>query len=871
MSVKEVTVGGVKFTTYMTTVSAAVGAGIEPQSFVLFKDTAQARIQQLSLDTGTARTDLTWLTTTYLNVNSSGTLPGQPNFSKATASSMTIAHLITSSVTAGNVDASQSVNIHGTGSSNPSLYFHRDDDSSSPPLYWRMYVDSSKNFWLAKDVTSGSLEYPFMQISAARNMVISNRSGGVGGQTASSLFDMIDGSFTARGTGTGIRVQGLAGLSSLGTDSEGNFIAGSAGGGTTIGYRTIFPSNTVTNTDGADSPYALLVSTPGLQPGTTASVSVVQASSGSITNFNAGQSSFTGVVTVSTLNATVVIFSSMTGGRLNLKEGSATVPSLTFGSGRDGFYPTGSPPTSVAYSAAGTDLFYLSGNLLAMQNSGNLRIINGTPAAPGLEGSCITCGLYLEGGPVNAMKMSAGGKESQAWWQTGEVSFGQVGGALQSGNAPPAGVFITTSPVSNKPLFAVATGTILAPQILFQVGGGTILAARPIQVSIIPGTTNPFILYVGTDTDGSYASGGLIVSTITTTDANARYLMTSVGLPPNKSDSNSTPVPMGMFQINGNSPNGATTNGVSMSIWNRDTSGASTNMGEGIRFFRGTPPLVKGAIFYDTNNTFHITTNGGTTDALTIDTSQNVLFASQIYGTPTAVKPTLSNGSQTGTGISVPATAAGNIDLVNAGVVNGSMRNNGFTFGGSGDRPRATVTIGTVTNSGAGTANLPMVSVASDPKKNTEFEITQSSTHVQNFFLVAPSSTNGNGVTPSTYSMAVSSTLAFQGQVAAAPFTFSIDTHAHINSNGTSPALTSCGSSPSIYGSDNGFTFTPGAGATGCVATFAVPFNNRPTCTATEQSGSLVNLFTYSYTNTAMTFNQTSFTSVVDVHCTGHD
>jgi hypothetical protein len=85
---------------------------------------------------------------------------------------------------------------------------------------------------------------------------------------------------------------------------------------------------------------------------------------------------------------------------------------------------------------------------------------------------------------------------------------------------------------------------------------------------------------------------------------------------------------------------------------------------------------------------------------------------------------------------------------------------------------------------------------------------------------------------------------------------------------GTAPALTSCGTSPAIEGSDLSGTVTMGTGSpTGCVITFNVAYANAPRCTVSWRS----NLGTMQYTTstTAITLTQTATSSnLVDYICT---
>jgi hypothetical protein len=82
---------------------------------------------------------------------------------------------------------------------------------------------------------------------------------------------------------------------------------------------------------------------------------------------------------------------------------------------------------------------------------------------------------------------------------------------------------------------------------------------------------------------------------------------------------------------------------------------------------------------------------------------------------------------------------------------------------------------------------------------------------------------------------------------------FRVTNKGHINTNGTAPALTSCGTSPTIVtgSNDNSGTFTMGATGTGCVVTFSTAYTNTPSCQVTAQT--LANMVSYTKTNAAIT------------------
>lgn len=101
---------------------------------------------------------------------------------------------------------------------------------------------------------------------------------------------------------------------------------------------------------------------------------------------------------------------------------------------------------------------------------------------------------------------------------------------------------------------------------------------------------------------------------------------------------------------------------------------------------------------------------------------------------------------------------------------------------------------------------------------------------------------------------------------------FMIDNIAHqYSGSSTPPTLTSCGTSPSINGSDTEGTIQFGATATGCTITFAQPWASATAvhCVVSAQTMSLVNALSYTETATALTLTQTSATGKVDYICRG--
>lgn len=99
-------------------------------------------------------------------------------------------------------------------------------DSSGPWTAAQTFIGSVTISDPGNPITPSSLLF-----SVARATFNVNNTGnvGIGVSSASSKLDIVNGSITVRGTGTGIRISGLANISNLATDSEGNFVSASLG------------------------------------------------------------------------------------------------------------------------------------------------------------------------------------------------------------------------------------------------------------------------------------------------------------------------------------------------------------------------------------------------------------------------------------------------------------------------------------------------------------------------------------------------------------------------------------------------------------------------------------------------------------------
>lgn len=93
--------------------------------------------------------------------------------------------------------------------------------------------------------------------------------------------------------------------------------------------------------------------------------------------------------------------------------------------------------------------------------------------------------------------------------------------------------------------------------------------------------------------------------------------------------------------------------------------------------------------------------------------------------------------------------------------------------------------------------------------------------------------------------------------LALAAFNLGFDGKFMPQGSGTAPALTSCGTTPAIVGTDVAGTVTMGTSATGCVITFNVAYVAAPHCVVSWIATPLASQ-SYATSATAITLTQTS-------------
>lgn len=110
--------------------------------------------------------------------------------------------------------------------------------------------------------------------------------------------------------------------------------------------------------------------------------------------------------------------------------------------------------------------------------------------------------------------------------------------------------------------------------------------------------------------------------------------------------------------------------------------------------------------------------------------------------------------------------------------------------------------------------------------------------------------------------LAGAAALLFSAGISYGAYTLSFDRLAPQGS-GTAPALTTCGTTPAIIGTDVAGTVTMGTGSpTGCVITFNVAYVTAPHCVVTWIATPLASQ-SYATSATAITLTQTGTSSNV--------
>lgn len=128
---------------------------------------------------------------------------------------------------------------------------------------------------------------------------------------------------------------------------------------------------------------------------------------------------------------------------------------------------------------------------------------------------------------------------------------------------------------------------------------------------------------------------------------------------------------------------------------------------------------------------------------------------------------------------------------------------------------------------------------------------------------IDPGAVNGGGTVTKAYGLQVSAPTGATNNWAAQ---FSGD----VQTQGGNPTLSSCGTSPSVRGTDTAGEVTVGSvTASGCTISFSTTKAFAPSCIVTNQSMSVVNALAYTISTTALTITQTGLTGAkLNYQCT---
>ncbi len=384
--------------------------------------------------------------------------------------------------------------------------------------------------------------------------------------------------------------------------------------------------------------------------------------------------------------------------------------------------------------------------------------------------------------------------------------------------------------------------------------GGTITVASTTLLANNNTWSGLNIFSGGSISASSTISGNLVVmGNSTTTNATSTNFFSTNGVHTNLTVTNAPifSALTGLLKGNGSSPLTVAVNGTDFSLNVANTCGAGQHFNQ----------VAANGVFTCTADTgtgggdsfTHPTSFGTTTSATTTSLWTKVgLFASTtfMFDNATGTQATTTNSffslvntgdlgrfrtlTATGTGL-LNQSSFQNFTFVNAtGTQATSTNEYAFnTFGDLGQFRLINATGTTATSTFSGALRISTTSTSALGI------LDNLGTNVFNFFTA---STSGNILTVSSSSLATM---------------FGIDTNGHLTGSSTSPVLSSCGTSPTMKGSDSHGTVTAGATATGCTVTFTAAYATDPVCTVVPQTGSVVNTFTYTHSTTNIVVTET--------------
>lgn len=640
-----------------------------------------------------------------------------------------------------------------------------------------------------------------------------------------------------------------------------------AGGGTTLGQRTVFSTNAVTNSNGGDTPHPFIISTNTLQVGTT-----FYTSSGTI----AGVSG----LTVFTVERGTSSFDSVTSSAIYMKIG-AEIYAATSDVNSGGYGFIGNPSVGMFYG--GNNLAFWQGGSAMSFNAGVLTVSQlsannaGSLSSPNYS-------LGFNGGLINRngsndFQLGYNGVEKiRMSGATNGVSFGAIpsnGAGVRVGTECVNCDIFTVSSETNKFQVRKDSSSFYND---FYSSSDTYLLNLKNQSTI--GTDSSGKIVAGTGGGGAGDNLGSHVAT-TTVQMNGYAIIGSSKIAIGNTTSQYA---LSVTSIQGNGSLVEITTGTTR-LFEADGTSATLNwstLNIGSGTVKNDAQLLSklGNInnpsysFYASKNTGMYGTGGSSpqikftvngTDHFILDSSNpNIQFYEPLSAASALNSVTLPPYGFVDSDVGMTNLKFNNHNLAlvnNTGTTRAKLvlDSAGSVVIGMLEGTRASFTV----SSGA-RSNVAIMDVSSGPA--SKLYVTGTSVTINTTLIIAPSTGNAFVTSPSSWAVIVTTWTKVDPSIPAV----GVSTTGYLifgSSAVVVHAISGCGSTPNptIYGGGNAFAITPGGSASGCTITFGTPFTNPPIVMISQRTGDTANALSYTVTNTALTITKAGLNSVLDI------
>lgn len=555
----------------------------------------------------------------------------------------------------------------------------------------------------------------------------------------------------------------------------------------------------------------------------------------------------------------------------------------------------GSPvlPTNQGFQVVGSDATGVSDSVVAYGASPLLRTYraDGTGASPTALGSGETIGQFAVAGYDGGTPGTFITGGSIVWsttqaWPVGANGSQVVINAVPNGSATVAPALTLTTTAATLPGTLAVAGTINKLTLTAPATGATLSLADGSTLAT-SGAFATTLTFTGATNVTFPASGTLLTAAgaVTSLAGTANQITTSASTGAVTLSLPSTLIAPGTFAANSLAPTASACAGTYFNLPAANTLGGCINGVQGVTWASGGETiLVNGS-----QSNSPLLLNGTLTTGGSGTTNFPALLI-QPAGTSAVTSWSISG---VGLGMNMPsgfvgafvdfhaAGAASVFKVINTGAltISSDFIGGGNILGGTGGSQLGFTGKGVFTSTGSGVIQIG----AADNTTAVAQALLAQSVAAGNgntsgaTFTIAGSKSNGSGCggdidLQTTLGSAASGT---QNTLANALVlkgcTQQVQIPAGLAFTGSAPALSSCGTSPSVGtgSTDSSGQITEGATATGCTITFATSKTNTPFCIVTSQT-TLVT-FAYTLSTAAITITNTSSSGdVVNYVCTQH-